>query len=52
MSEQWISVKVCKGTIGSTYGRAYKIEGSETFADLIEQIPDIDADTVCKVKAG
>ena len=50
MSEYWISVKICKGTAGSTYGRAYKIEGSETFADLIEKLSDVENDQVSKVE--
>ena len=45
----WVSVKICRGTAGSAYGRSHKVEGSETFADLIEQIPEIDSETVSKV---
>ena len=49
MTEYWVSVKICQGSVGSTYSRAHKIEGSETFGDLIEQLPDVQKDRVTKV---
>ena len=47
----WISVKIRREGINSTYGQAHKVEGSETFADLIEQMPDVDVNFVNKVKS-
>ena len=49
MMEYWVSVKICQGSVRSTYSRAHKIEGSETFGDLIEQLPDVQKDRVTKV---
>ena len=49
MTEYWVSVKIFQGSVGSTYSRAHKIEGSETFGDLIEQLPDVQKDRVAKV---
>ena len=49
MTEYWVSVKICQGCVGSTYSRAHKIKGSETFGDLIEQLHDVQKDRVTKV---
>ena len=49
MTDYWVSVKICQGSVGSTYSRAHKIEGSETLRDHIEQLPDIQNDRVTKV---
>ena len=47
----WLFVKICKGTIGSTYGKSYKAEDGQTFADLIEQMPELNISSVTKVSS-
>ena len=49
MADNWISVKIRRQGGNTAYGTAHKIEGSETFGDLVEQIPDINTESISKV---
>ena len=49
MSNYYVNVKVNKGAEGSKYGRLYKIIQGETFSDLINKLPDVNAEDVERV---
>ena len=49
MSKYWIPFEIYEGTVGSTYEKAHKIECSGTFADLIEQLRDVQNDRVSRL---
>ena len=49
MKDGWISVKIRRQGGNAANGTAHKIEGSEMFGDLVEQIPDVNTESISKV---